>query len=400
MKKRVLFILSGSISAYKVLDLLKNLKEKNYDIEVILTKSGAEFVTALSLSSIINKKIHCDLFSKRKSEKYMRHISLSRNTDLVIVCPASANIIAKLANGYSDDLASTSLAASNKKIFIVPSMNKKMWSNPANIENISKLNKRKVEIIGPVKGNLACGEFGYGRMENIQTVEEKIEKFFSKKDLLKNKRILVTAGPTYEPIDPIRYISNFSSGKQGYAIANAANFYGAKTILISGPSLEPMPEVDTLVKINSGDEMYKETIKMFKRYKKIDAAICCAAISDWKITQSKRKYKKNENIFEKIKYKKNKDILSAIANLKKNRPKIVCGFSLETNNLILNSRKKLIEKNCDLIFANKISKDFDPMGSHKNKISLIGQNKLITWGLMSKEKIGEKIIEEISTYLN
>ena len=399
-RKKILFILSGSISAYKTLDLLRNLVKKNFEVETILTKSGSEFVSPLSISSITKRKIYQNMFSKKKIVDHMEHIQLSRNSDLIVVCPASANIIAKLANGFADDLASTTLAASNKKIFLVPSMNKKMWTNPANQENVKKLKERKINIIGPIEGNLACGEIGIGRITNIKKIEKEIEIFFKIKKIIKDKKILITAGPTFEPIDPIRYIGNFSSGKQGYEIAKAATLYGAKTILITGPTLESAPDIDILVKIQTAQDMLKQTINFCKKFKLIDVAICTAAVSDWKINQSKRKYKKDENIFKKIKFKKNADILESISNLKNFRPKIVCGFSAETNNLILNSRKKLLEKNCDLIFANKISSKFNPMGNQKNQISLIGKNREENWKKMTKGEVGEKIIKEISTYFN
>ena len=399
-RKKILFILSGSISAYKTLGLLRNLVKKNFEVETILTKSGREFVSPLSISSITKRKIYQNMFSKKKIVDHMEHIQLSRNSDLIVVCPASANIIAKLANGFADDLASTTLAASNKKIFLIPSMNKKMWTNPANQENVKKLKERKINIIGPTEGNLACGEIGIGRMTNIKKIEKEIENFLKIKKIIKDKKILITAGPTFEPIDPIRYIGNFSSGKQGYEIAKAATLYGAKTILITGPTLESAPDIDILVKIQTAQDMLKQTINFCKKFKLIDVAICTAAVSDWKINQSKRKYKKNENIFKKIKFKKNADILESISNLKNFRPKIVCGFSVETNNLILNSRKKLLEKNCDLIFANKISSKFNPMGNQKNQISLIGKNREENWKKMTKGEVGEKIIKEISTYFN
>lgn len=399
-RKKILFILCGSISSYKTLDLLRNLVKKNFEVETILTKSGSEFVSPLSISSITKRKIYQNMFSKKKIVDHMEHIQLSRNSDLIVVCPASANIIAKLANGFADDLASTTLAASNKKIFLVPSMNKKMWTNPANQENVKKLKERKINIIGPTEGNLACGEIGIGRMTNIKKIEKEIENFLKIKKIIKDKKILITAGPTFEPIDPIRYIGNFSSGKQGYEIAKAATLYGAKTILITGPTLESAPDIDILVKIQTAQDMLKQAINFCKKFKLIDVAICTAAVSDWKINQSKRKYKKDENIFKKIKFKKNADILESISNLKNFRPKIVCGFSAETNNLILNSRKKLLEKNCDLIFANKISSKFNPMGNQKNQISLIGKNREENWKKMTKGEVGEKIIKEISTYFN
>ena len=397
--KKILFIISGSISAYKSLDLLKYLINENFDIEVILTKSGQKFLTPLSVSSLINKKIHTDIFSKKESLNHMEHINLTRNSDLVVVCPASANIIAKLANGYADDLASTTLAAANKKIFIVPAMNKKMWENPANKKNIKELKNREVKIIGPTKGNLACGEIGFGRMEEIKIIKKNIKDFFYTKKIINKKKILVTAGPTIEAIDPVRYISNFSSGKQGYEIANCAYTYGAETILITGPTYIEPPEVTKLIKVKSAEEMFNESIKICKK-NLIDIAFLTAAVSDWKIKKKDKKYKKNENIFNQIKYKENKDILHMISNLKKKRPKIVCGFAAETNLLINNARKKLLSKNCDFIFANKISDQFNPIGSDFNKISVLGKNKQKNWSKMTKKKLAEKIIKEVSLYLN
>ena len=398
--KKILFIISGSISAYKSLDLLKDLIKDKFDINVILTKSGQKFLTPLSLSSLINKEIHTDIFSKKESADHMKHINLTRNSDLIVVCPASANIIAKLSNGYADDLASTTLAASNKKIFIIPAMNKKMWENPANKKNIKELKLRGIKIIGPIKGSLACGEIGFGRMEDIKIIKKEIKNFFILKKNIKGKKILITAGPTIEPIDPVRYLSNFSSGKQGYEIANCAYTYGAETILITGPTNIEAPEVNKIIKVESAEQMFNESMNICKKYGSIDIAFLTAAVSDWKINKTEKKYKKNENIFKQIKFTENKDILHMISNLKKSRPKIVCGFAVETSSLINNARKKLINKNCDFIFANKISKKFNPMGNDFNEISVIGKNNQKKWRKMTKKKIAEKIIQEVSLYLN
>jgi len=397
--KKILFIISGSISAYKSLDLLKDLINEKFHIEVILTKSGQKFLTPLSVSSLINKRTHTDIFSDEKTIDHMKHINLTRNSDLIVVCPASANIIAKLANGYADDLASTTLAAANKKIFVVPAMNKKMWENPANKKNINELKNREIKIIGPTKGNLACGEIGLGRMEEIKIIKNEIKDFFSKKKNIEGKKILVTAGPTVEAIDPIRYISNFSSGKQGYEIANCAYTYGAETILITGPTYIEPPEVSKLIKVQSAEEMFNESMKICKK-NLIDIAFLTAAVSDWKINKIDKKYKKNENIFNQIKFKENKDILHMISNLKKKRPRIVCGFAAETSSLISNARKKLLNKNCDFIFANKITNQFNPIGNDFNQISVLGINKQKNWSKMTKKKIAERIIKEISLHLN
>ena len=397
--KKILFIISGSISAYKSLDLLKDLINEKFHIEVILTKSGQKFLTPLSVSSLINKRTHTDIFSDEKTIDHMKHINLTRNSDLIVVCPASANIIAKLANGYADDLASTTLAAANKKIFVVPAMNKKMWENPANKKNINELKNREIKIIGPTKGNLACGEIGLGRMEEIKIIKNEIKDFFSKKKNIEGKKILVTAGPTVEAIDPIRYISNFSSGKQGYEIANCAYTYGAETILITGPTYIEPPEVSKLIKVQSAEEMFNESMKICKK-NLIDIAFLTAAVSDWKINKIDKKYKKNENIFNQIKFKENKDILHMISNLKKKRPRIVCGFAAETSSLISNARKKLLNKNCDFIFANKITNQFNPIGNDFNQISVLGINKQKNWSKMTKKKIAERIIKEVSLHLN
>ena len=398
--KKILFIITGSISAYKSLDLLKDLIKEKFDIEVILSKSGEQFLTPLSVSSLINKRIHTDIFSKNETSNYMKHINLTRNSDLIVVCPASANIIAKLTNGYADDLASTTLAASNKKVFLVPAMNKKMWENPANKKNIEELKNRGIKIIGPIKGSLACGEIGVGKMENIKIIKNEIKQFFVTKKNIKGKKILITAGPTIEAIDPIRYISNFSSGKQGYEIANCAYTYGAETILITGPTNIEPPEVNKIIKVQSAEQMFNESMKICKKYKSIDVAFLTAAVSDWKISKSNKKYKKNENIFKQIKFKENKDILHMISNLKKKRPRIVCGFAAETSSLITNARKKLLNKNCDFIFANKITNKFNPIGNDFNQILVLGKNKQKNWGKMTKKKLAERIIKEVSLHLN
>lgn len=397
--KKILFIISGSISAYKSLDLIKDLIKKDFSIEVILTKYGKKFVTPLTISSLINKKIHTNTFDENIKND-MKHINLSRKTDLILVCPASANIIAKLANGYADDLASTTLAASDKKIFVVPAMNKKMWENKANKENIAKLISRGIKIIGPISGNLACGEIGMGRIQDIKIIKKEINNFFLNRNKLKGKKILITAGPTIEMIDPIRCISNLSSGKQGYEITNAASNFGAETILISGPSSIELPNANKIIQVQTAKEMYDQSLNICKKYKKIDAAILTAAVSDWKILTSNKKFKKNQNMFKNIKFKENKDILFSISNLKKYRPKLVCGFAAETDLVIKNAREKLLKKNCDIIFANKISKRFNPINNNFNEISMIGKNKEIKWKKMEKNKLAEKIVNEISFYIN
>ena len=389
--KKILLIISGGIAAYKSLELIRLFVKNNIKVTTILTKGGSKFITPLSIAGLSGEKVYDDLFSL-KDETEMGHIKLSRDADIIIIAPASANIISRIANGFANDLASTVVLAANKPIFIAPSMNVEMWKNPFTQENINKLKQNKINIIGPEPGDLACGEEGNGRMSEPEKI---LEKIFSKKKTL-NIKALVTAGPTYEAIDPVRFIGNKSSGKQGIAIAKSLSALGAKVTLIIGPNNENIPSNIKVINIISAEEMLKEV----KKIKNADLAICNAAVSDWKINNpSKTKIKKSSSK-PKIILTTNPDILDSIAKRKINRPRLVIGFAAETNDLILNAQKKLKEKKCDWIVANDVLENPDVFGGENNKITLITKNKIEKWQKTNKNNIANKLTNKIEEFFN
>ena len=332
-------------------------------------------------------KIYTDASEKRKK---MLHINLSRENNLIVVCPSTANTIAKFANGYGDNLASTTLLASNKPIVFIPAMNTKMWSNPINQKNVKYLKSIGIDFIGPKIGKLKCGEYGLGRIEDTKHIVNNLISRLEINNRFINKKCLITAGPTVENIDPVRYISNYSSGKQGYEIANLLAKRGAKVILISGPTNIQPPSNIKFIKITTANEMLIQTNKYNKQ---IDIAIFCAAVADFKIKKiSKKKIKKNA--FTTLKLIKNTDILKKISTQKKNRPKYIVGFSAETDNKIL-AKRKLNEKNCDMIIYNKISNNNKVFGLDENKISIITKNKIKNYPKCSKFKCANLIINSI-----
>ena len=367
--KRILIIVGGGISAYKSLDLIRLLKKNKVDVKVILTKSGKEFVTPLSITTLTNNKTFEDIFDKN-SEADIDHIALSRWADLIIVLPTTANFMTKLTIGKAEDLATTVLLASNKDILLVPAMNVRMWLHKATQKNLKVLQDYGYYFIGPEKGEMVCGEYGEGKMSSPRQIFSYLKNYFDKKNLIKHKnfKALVTTGPTREYIDPIRYISNESSGKQGYEVALALNRIGIKTEIIAGPSDLP-PSRDLKIKrIVSAKNMLSEVKKSLP----VDVAICAAAVSDYKpIKKSKKKIKKNSSNLNNIKLEKNTDILEYLSKNNKFRPKIVIGFSAETENVIQNSIAKIKEKYCDLIIANDVSKKDFGFNSEYNKVSII-----------------------------
>tara|TARA_B110000008_G_scaffold147144_1_gene148744 strand:+ start:401 stop:1588 length:1188 start_codon:yes stop_codon:yes gene_type:complete len=386
---KILLIISGGIAAYKSLELIRILKRNNIKVQVILTKGGEKFVTALSVAALSEEKVYQDLFSL-KDETEMGHIRLSRENDLILVAPASANIIAHTAAGISNDLATTVLLASNKPAFFVPSMNVEMWNNPITQKNIKFLKDNDYNFIGPDSGDLACGETGDGRMSEPSKVYEYIASTIKKKKLKLN--ILVTAGPTYEAIDPVRYIGNKSSGKQGIEIAKAFHKLGANVSLVLGPCSESIPKDMNTINIETAKDMYREIKKM----NKIDVAICAAAVSDWSIDNpSNMKIKKNNNNKPNLNLSLNPDILEYISNKKNNRPRLVIGFAAETDNLIKNAQEKLKKKNCDWILANDISKNPEIFGGDNNTISFITKNNIDKWNTCSKKEVAEKLVNKV-----
>ena len=374
--KKVLLIICGGIAAYKSLELIRILRKNNNKIKTVLTKSGKEFVTPLSITSLSNEKVYTDIFDY-KNESEIDHISLSRWADVILIAPATANTISKISNGLADDLASTLVLASNKKIFIAPAMNVRMWEHKTNKENIKRLNEFGYRFIGPEIGDMACGEYGEGKMSEPEKIFDSLDKYFKNIEDNKRKKVLVTAGPTRENIDPVRFISNYSSGKQGYEIARAFSENGFETTLITGPTNLKIPENVRSIEVISGDQMLNETIKNLP----VDIAVFTAAVSDFKIkSYSDSKIKKTENL--ELSLEKNIDILSYVSKHNSLRPKIVIGFSAETNDLEINSLKKLNSKNCDWIVANDVSKKDIGFNADDNEVSIFYKNK-------SSEKISK-----------
>ena len=391
--KKILIIVGGGIAAYKSLDLIRLLKKNNNEVKTILTKSGKEFVTPLSLTTLTNNKTFEDIFDKR-SDSEIDHISLSRWADLIIVMPATANFMAKLSLGKADDLATTVILASDKEVLLVPAMNVRMWIHKATQHNVKILKDYGYLFIGPEKGEMACGEYGEGKMSSPRQIYSYIENYFYKRNLVKNKnfKALVTAGPTREYIDPVRYISNEASGKQGYEIALALNKLGIATTLIIGPStLISQKDIKTK-KIVTADEMFNEVKKSLP----VDIAVCTAAVSDFKpIKKNKNKLKKSQNKLKSIQLEKNKDILEYLGKNNRHRPKMVIGFSAETENLNKNSIIKMKKKNCDLIIANDVSKKGKGFNSDYNEVSIIDNNGNIKLIKKSKKSLIANRVAEV-----
>ena len=367
--KKILIIVGGGISAYKSLDLIRLLKKNNVNIKTILTKSGKEFVTPLSITTLTKNKTFEDIFDKN-SEAEIDHITLSRWADLIIVLPTTANFMTKLSIGKAEDLATTVLLASNKDVLLVPAMNVRMWLHKATQKNLKILQDYGYNFVGPEKGEMACGEFGEGKMSSPRQIYAYLKNYFNEKNLVKNKNLkaVVTTGPTREYIDPVRYISNESSGKQGYEVALALKKLGIKTKLIAGPSNLASSKDLEIKKVTSAKQMMNEVKKSLP----VDIAVCAAAVSDFKPTsKNKNKLKKNEINFNKINLEKNEDILEYLSKNNKARPKIVVGFSAETENVIHNSKLKIKEKYCDLIIANDVSNKEIGFNSDYNKVSII-----------------------------
>jgi len=397
LEKKILLIICGGISAYKSLELIRLLKKKGAKIKTILTKSAKKFVTPLSVASLSKEKVYEDLFSA-ENEAEMDHISLSRWADVVVVTPATANTISKLSTGSSDDLASTVILASNKDIFLTPAMNVRMWEHPSTKENLKKLRSYGYKIIGPEIGDMACGEFGEGKMTSPEDIFKKIEIHFS--DFNKNKiyKALVTAGPTNEYIDPVRFITNKSSGKQGYALANALAKKGFKTTLISGPTNLKVEDDINLVRVDTADEMLKATQENLPA----DVAIFSAAVSDFKVKIKKNFKIKKQNDLN-LELEKSNDILNYVSKHNSLRPKLVIGFAAETNDIEINAKKKLIEKSCDWIIANDVSNKSIGFESDFNEVSIFYKNtkikpeKLI---MKHKSEISDEIIDRVIQQLN
>ena len=392
MKKKITVIIGGGIAAYKSLELIRFLQSENFEIIPVLTKSASNFITSLSISAISKNKVYSDLFDLN-DETEMGHIQLSRVSELLVVAPATANLISKFANGIADDLATTLVLATDKKVLLAPSMNVRMWNHPATIENITKLKQFGFELIGPNSGEMACGEFGLGRMAEPIEIKNQILSSLKNKNL-SNKKILITSGATIERIDPVRYISNDSSGIQGTSIANALIRKGAEVIFVTGKSTYEKPLGAKIINVESAREMYDAVFKNGP----YNVAICAAAVSDWYVdNKNSKKIKKSFFKSPQISLKENPDILSDISK-SKNRPELVIGFAAETDDLIKNAKSKLNQKGCDIIVANKIDNKSSVFGNLENKVSIISNDKTVHWPKMSKAEIGEKLSDLIENH--
>jgi phosphopantothenoylcysteine decarboxylase / phosphopantothenate---cysteine ligase len=392
--KKVLLIIGGGISAYKALDLTRLLVKNNIEVKTILTKSGKEFVTPLSVTSLSNNKVFEDIFDVN-GEKEIDHISLSRWADVILVLPTTANMMTKLSSGKAEDLATTVILASNKDILLVPAMNVRMWLHKATQNNLKTLLDFGYKFIGPIKGEMACGEYGEGKMSSPRQIFSYLKDYFDSRDLVKKKKFsaLVTTGPTREYLDPIRYISNESSGKQGYEIALALSKLGVKTTLVAGPTSINFSKDINVKKITNADEMMAAVQKLLP----VDVAVCAAAVTDFKPkNKNKQKIKKNKENFNILNLEKNKDILEYLGKNNKLRPKLVIGFSAETEKVIENSIYKLNQKYCDMIVANDVSKKEIGFNVDYNKISIIEKNgKIENIPKNTKSYIAAKIAKKI-----
>ena len=391
--KRILLIVSGGIAAYKVPDLVRRLRQRGAAVRCVLTAGGAEFVTALTLGAVSEDKVFQDLFSLTDEEE-MGHIRLSREADLVLVAPATANILAKMAAGIADDLATTALMATDKPILVAPAMNVRMWENPATRENLATLEKRDIGFIGPEEGDMACGEWGLGRMSEPDLIAAAVEDFFRQGLPLSAMRALVTSGPTHEAIDPVRYLANRSSGKQGHAIAGALARLGSRTTLVSGPSHQPDPSGVEVVRVESARQM----LEACEQALPVDIAVLAAAVTDWRVeTVTTRKIKKTaKKKAPELTLVENPDILATLSAKGNLRPRLVIGFAAETDDVIANATKKRAAKGCDWIVANDVSPETGTFAGDTNTVHLITEAGVEDWPTLSKTAVAERLAEKVA----
>ena len=394
--KRILLIVAGGIAAYKTPDLVRRLRERGAAVRCILTNSGAQFVSPLTLGAISEDRVYDNLLSLT-DEYEMGHINLSRQADALLVAPATANLLAKMAQGLADDLATTVLLATDKPVLAAPAMNVQMWNHPATQANLGTLANRGVKLIGPNEGDMACGEYGMGRMSEPLEIAATLEDFFAANRRLAGRRALVTSGPTYEPIDPIRYIANRSSGKQGHAIARALSDLGTKTTLVTGPTQQPDPPGVQVVHVESARQM----LAACEAALPADIAVCAAAVADWRIdTEANQKLKKESGSHPpSLVMVENPDILQSLSNTKTTRPDLVVGFAAETQNVIANAQSKLAQKGCDWIIANNVSPGTGTFAGEANTVHLVTSEGVEDWPRLSKVEIGRRLADRIADTL-
>jgi len=393
--RRILLIISGGIAAYKSLELIRRLRERGAAVRCVITQAAQHFVTPLSVASLSEDKVYTDLWSLT-DESEMGHIRLSREADLVVVAPATADLIARMAAGLADDLATTALLASDKPVLIAPAMNLMMWAHPATQANLATLALRGVTRVGPGSGELACGEVGAGRMAEPLELVAAIERLLESDTRLAGRRALVTSGPTREPIDPVRYISNHSSGKQGHAIAAALAALGADTVLVSGPTLEPAPIGVKVVPVETAAEM----LAACEAALPVDVAVMAAAVADWRVeTAGRHKLKKDGAGPPVLRLTENPDILASIAQRGNDRPALVIGFAAETDDVIENAHAKRLRKRCDWILANDVSPGTGTFGGDRNTIHLVDGVGIEDWPVMTKREVAQRLAERIARHL-
>jgi phosphopantothenoylcysteine decarboxylase / phosphopantothenate---cysteine ligase len=397
--RRILLIIGGGIAAYKSLDLIRRLKERGATVRCILTKAGCEFVTPLSVSALVGERAFTDLFDPQ-SEFDVGHIRLAREPDLVVVAPATADLIAKMAGGHADDLASTVLLATDKPVLIAPAMNPRMWSHQATQRNIRQLEADRVRLVGPNEGEMAeSGEAGTGRMAEALEIVAAIEGLFAKPSVgksLSGRHVLVTSGPTHEPIDPVRYIANRSSGKQGHAIASAAAAAGAQVTLVSGPVHIADPAGVRMINVATARDM----LQAVEGALPVDAAVFAAAVADWRVADaSQEKIKKSKSGAPALSLVENPDILAIIARRNSQRPKLVIGFAAETENVIDHAKAKLKKKGCDWIVANDVSPQTGIMGGDRNTVHLVTASGVESWPPQSKDEVARMLISRVASAL-
>ncbi|MHC9234482.1 bifunctional phosphopantothenoylcysteine decarboxylase/phosphopantothenate--cysteine ligase CoaBC [Pseudooceanicola sp. 502str34] len=393
--KRILLVIAGGIAAYKSLDLIRRLRERGASVTPVLTRAAEEFVTPLSVSALAGAKVYRDLFDLT-DEAEMGHIELSRSADLILVVPATADLMARMATGRADDLASTLLLATDTPVMVVPAMNVRMWTHPATQRNLATLKGDGIDIVGPVEGSMACGEFGPGRMSEVPEILAAVEDFFAEGPL-KGRRILVTSGPTHEPIDPVRYIANRSSGAQGTAIAAALAALGAEVVFVTGPADVPPPSGVQVVKVQSAREM----LEAVQAALPVEAAVFAAAVADWRVASaSGSKIKKQPGgALPVLEFAENPDILATVSQMGQGRPPLVVGFAAETDDVVANATAKRARKGCDWIVANDVRPETGIMGGSENAVVLITDTGSEDWPRMTKEAVATRLAARIAETL-
>lgn len=394
--KRILLIIGGGVAAYKALDLSRRLMERGATVKGILTAGGQEFITPLSVASLTNNECYTELFSL-KDEAEMGHIRLSREADLIMIAPATADLMAKMAAGLANDLASTVLLATDKPVMIAPAMNAQMWGHAATQRNIHTLKRDGIHFVDPGEGMLACGEVGAGRLAEVPDMVEAIEEFFSGHvQPLRGRHVVVTAGPTHEPIDPVRYIANRSSGKQGFAIAGALAALGAKVTLVAGPTIEDTPIGVNRIDVETASDMKDAVDDALPA----DAAVCVAAVADWRVVNGgAQKLKKSKGGLPDLELAENPDILKGLSKRTEGRPQLVVGFAAETEKVTEYAAAKRKRKGCDLIVANDVSAGTGIMGGNHNRVHIISEAGVEDWPMLSKTEVAAKLALKISDLL-